>query len=86
MKRVPQKWRGSLCWCCQNAYGNCAWSRDGACVEGWQAVRCDLPPQTKRGIPLKSFFVLQCPAFVLDGRFREEYRRFQTIGCGEPQV
>ena len=45
-------------------------------MEGWRAVCCDIPPRTKRGAPVRSFFVLQCPGFVLDGRFREEYSRF----------
>lgn len=75
MNSVPQKWTGSLCWYCRNAYGSCAWSRDGVPVEGWEAVRSDLPPQMKHGTPLMSFFVLRCPGFGLDGRFREEYSR-----------
>lgn len=80
MNSVSQKWRGSLCWCCRNVYDACAWSREGEQVKGWRAVRCDFPPQTKRGAPVKSFFVLQCPAFVLDDRFQEEYRRLEAMG------
>lgn len=86
MDTVPGKWTGSLCWCCRNVYDSCAWSRDGEPVEGWKAVRCDLPPQTKRSAPVKSFFVLQCPAFVPDGRFHEEYGRFLSLRREKPQV
>ena len=74
--RVPDKWTGSLCWCCRNAYDGCTWSRSGVPVEGWEALPSEQPPQTKGGAPLRSFLVLRCPAFALAGRFREEYGRF----------
>ena len=45
-------------------------------MEGWEALPSEQPPQTKDGAPLRSFLVLRCPAFALDGRFREEYGRF----------
>lgn len=80
MNTISRTWTGSLCWCCRNAYDSCAWSREGRPVEGWRAVCCDIPPRTKRGAPVRSFFVLQCPGFVLDGRFREEYSRFYAAG------
>ena len=83
MNTISRTWTGSLCWCCRNAYDSCAWSREGRPVEGWRAVCCDLPPQTRRGAPVRSFFVLRCPSFALDGRFREEYSRFPTPDRGE---
>ena len=81
----PGKWKGSLCWCCENAYNGCAWSRDGESVEGWEAVRNDLPPQTKGCPPVKSFCVLQCPEFVLEKRFETEYRKFRSRVEAEKQ-
>lgn len=76
MSSVPRKWTGSLCWYCRNAYDACSWSRRGVPVEGWEALRNDLPPKTEHGPPVMSFFVLRCPAFALEGRFQREYSRF----------
>lgn len=83
MNMISRMWTGSLCWCCWNAYDSCAWSRDGKPVEGWKAVCCDIPPKRKRGVPVRSYFVLKCPAFALDNRFQEEYSRFHAAGRGE---
>ena len=44
-------------------------------MEGWTAVRNDLPPAVKNAAPLKSFFVMHCPEFSLDGRFARHHAR-----------
>ena len=75
MEQMTDRTAGSLCWCCVNAYDGCAWSRDGLPVEGWQAVKRDLLPQTKGGSTVTSFFVEQCPEFQLEARFEEEFEK-----------
>ena len=78
MSSTSLKWKGSLCWCCRNAYDGCAWSRHGSPVKGWSALRKDLPPAVENARPMKSFFVLRCPEFSLDGRFERDYERLMN--------
>lgn len=84
MQEMTDRLTGSLCWCCSNAYDGCAWSREGRAVKGWDAVRQDLPPQTKGGGPVKSFLVRRCPRFRLESRFEEEFGRLHEAvsACG----
>lgn len=69
----------TLCWYCANVYGGCSWSaRSKEPVDGWDAFRIDLLPQaykmrTMKPCKIESYIVVDCPQFVLDGRFAEEF-------------
>lgn len=72
----------TLCWCCSNAYGGCSWSIKYEPVEGWDAIRNDLHIYTTQDGLIAgpresiSYVVLECPEFVLDERFKEEYAQY----------
>lgn len=76
MRKSACKSAGTLCWCCNNAYGGCSWSRNGTPVRGWAAAASFLPRKKNDPEPIGSFAVLRCPEFVPDHRFDEEYLRF----------
>lgn len=69
----------SLCWYCLNVYGRCSWHRKPwEPVDGWDAFRIDVFSQIHQAKTMKprkveSYIVVDCPQFVLDGRFKEEF-------------
>lgn len=68
----------TLCWKCQNACGNCAWSRwkHNQPVEGWLAMPIKIKlggGDAKRAKEyIDSYIVLECPEFLEDEP-REKY-------------
>ena len=52
------------CWDCVNAYGGCAWSREGKPVPGWEAeqtsILCYAGRQARR---TESYKINFCPEF-----------------------
>ena len=63
-RKTPAKFRGTvtLCWVCQNCFGDCSWSREYIPVEGWKA-RATTVQRQYRGNP-ESYLVLSCPEFI----------------------
>lgn len=59
--------RGTLCWKCKNAYGQCSWSSEFQAVDGWDAkptIIRNLINGEERNID--SFDVKRCPLFIKD--------------------
>ncbi len=52
--------KGTLCWDCAKALGECSWANDLVPVEGWVAK----PVKKKDGID--SYCVFECPLFERD--------------------
>ena len=63
-RKTPAKFRGTvtLCWVCQNCFGDCSWSRDYTPVEGWKAKSTTVQRQPREGTA--SYLVLSCPEFI----------------------
>lgn len=67
------KFRQSLCWSCVHAVPNiekragCSWSLEYKPVDGWRAIRRDLPKQSGVGTygrsREESYMVEQCPQY-----------------------
>lgn len=66
-RKTPAKFRGTvtLCWVCQNCYGDCSWSRDYIPVGGWKAKTTTVQRQPRDGT--ESYLVLSCPEFLPEG-------------------
>lgn len=62
----------TLCELCGNACGGCRWSRAGVQkpVDGWEAVRRDIPVQDGETVRLEeSYVVLACPEYLPEVRW-----------------
>lgn len=77
-----QNTQSSLCWYCSNVYGGCSWSIKYEPIDGWEAIRNDLHVHTTidgnmtEPRTVESYAVLECPQFIIDDRFKEEYANY----------
>jgi hypothetical protein len=55
-----------LCWRCQNACGNCSWSKELKPVDGWQATKIKINDSRNRNI--YSYSITKCPLFIPDDK------------------
>lgn len=71
----------TLCWRCANFGGGCPWTVHGNMlpVPGWTAIRNDQSPSSGE-TPIESYFVLDCPLHVSDGREHKQYREIYRNG------
>ena len=71
------KTHDTLCWLCQNAGGNCSWSKSFTPVDGWKAV----PTKVQAGFYSKtndprftdSYDVYECPEFELLSEIKNRF-------------
>lgn len=57
----------SLCWYCQNACGNCSWSRTLKPVEGWEVNIIDIQHKANNKTYItQSYKVINCPEYIPD--------------------
>ena len=65
-KPAKRKGNETLCWTCQNACGNCSWSRSLVPVEGWVAKKIKIKGNFYAGEIIDSFVIRSCPEYRED--------------------
>jgi len=58
----------TLCWYCQNACGNCSWSKYFQPVNGWLA-KPRIIYYSSEDKKIDSFLVIKCPLFISDSKY-----------------
>ena len=66
--KPKRKRRETLCWTCQNATGQCSWSKNFTPVEGWDAVPTKVRGNLELDEWLDSYLVIDCPKYRKDLR------------------
>ena len=62
--KQKKKRKETLCWDCDNACGNCDWSKALVPVKGWDATPLKIKLSAESGEYTDSYIVHSCPLFT----------------------